>query len=114
MRHARAVSILKRSYRPKFLRYYRPKTSEATARGNIVSTDCFLDVLALASVRDSVGSKAMVQDGMVTTLPKMGPAATGLFHHNPLLSHILTILSLPKTMFSAKLVIGTSTRSCPR
>jgi hypothetical protein len=43
----------------------RPKTSEATARGNIVSTDCFLDVLALASLRSSVVCGAMAPNGMV-------------------------------------------------
>ena len=44
-----------------------------------------------------MGYGAMAHDGMVTTLPKTGPAAPGPSQHNPLLNLILAILSLPKT-----------------
>jgi len=53
-----------------------------------------------------VGYGAMAHDGMVTTLPKTRPAATGPSQHNPLLNLILAILSLPKTVALGKVSDG--------
>jgi len=76
--------------------------SEASTRGNIVSTHCFLDVLDLTSLRSSVGYGVMAHDGMVTTLPKTRPGAIRPSQHNRLLYLILAILSLPKTVAFGK------------
>jgi hypothetical protein len=50
-----------------------PKTSEATVRGNIVSTDCFLGVLTLASVGSSAICGAMVPDAIVRYIAENEP-----------------------------------------
>jgi hypothetical protein len=55
-----------------------------------------------------VSSKAMVQDDMVTTLPKTRPGATGPSHHNPWLPRILAMLTLPKMIAFGKVRVGSS------
>jgi hypothetical protein len=81
---------------------FRPKTSEAGIRGNVVSTNCFLDVLALAALRSSGGYGTMAHNGMVTTLPKTRPGAPGPSQHNRLLYLLLAILPVPKTVAFGK------------
>jgi hypothetical protein len=74
----------------------RPKTSEATAKGNIVSTTCFLDNFALASIRHAVLYGAKARNGMRTTLPKMSTDAIAVPQHNLLFYLALTLLTSPK------------------
>jgi hypothetical protein len=80
----------------------RPKTSEATARGNIVSTTCFLDNFVPASVRHAVLYGAKARNGMRTTLPKMSTDAIGVPQHNLLFYLTSTLLPLPKTVAFGK------------
>jgi hypothetical protein len=49
-----------------------------------------------------VGYGAMAHDGMVTTLPKIRPGATGSPQQNPLLYLTLGPLTLPKTVAFGK------------
>src|SRR5262245_310505 len=69
-----------------------PKPSEAATKGSIASNHCLLDVLALATLRSSVGYRAMAHNGMVRTLPKTRPGALGSSQHNLLLYRILAVL----------------------
>src|SRR5262249_48346081 len=75
----------------------RPKYSEATVRGNIASTHCFIDVFPLLQ-RGYAGLYGVGSlPSLVTTLPKRITDATRLSQHNPLLCLALPLLSLPKS-----------------
>ena len=84
----------------------RPKTSEATARGNIVPTTYFLDNFALASVGHAVLSGATACNGMRATLPKTSTDAIGAPQHNLLLYVVMTRLASPKTVAFSKVSDG--------
>ena len=81
---------------PSSLPQVGPKYSEATVRGNIVSTHCFLDVFALAPARYVGLYGVTAPDRRVTTLPKMITNARDRSQNNPLFCLTLPLLSLPK------------------
>jgi hypothetical protein len=76
--------------------YSRPKYSEATVKGSIASTHCFINILAYSSMRYAGLYGAASLPYLVTTLPKTITDSRHRSQHNPLLYPPLPLLSLPK------------------
>src|SRR6267142_5077003 len=92
----------------------RPKYSEATVRGNIASTHCFLNVFALAPARYVGLYGVTAPDRRVTTLPKMITNARDLSQNNPLFCLTLPLLSLPKRGAFGKVTCVEKNRLLPQ
>ena len=90
------VRVADASIMPDVVRANRPKYSEATGRGNIASTHCFIDIFSPSSMRYAGLYGVASLPFLGTTLPKRITDSIRLSQHNPLLCLPWLLLALPK------------------